>query len=149
MKGINNLTDRVKKHPFVTLFVTLAAIASFIATCTYSPEKISSRSYKYPSPVEKKDLLGTWVSEQWPEQKHIFTDVEVKYKELKYSVILAGSGTYNLEPDGTVEWTITWYSGNFTNWKGMLEGEKITVEFENSWDGSHGADTLTRVQPPN
>jgi len=146
MNGVNRLIDIIKKYPVVAIVVILAAIVTLTATCMDSPEKIIPLNHKYPTSLGKENLLGTWVSEQWPNQNHIFTVDKVKYTELEYSVFLEGSGTYTFEPDGTVEWTITWYSGNFTNWKGVLEGDKMTVEFENSWDGSRGNDTLTKVQ---
>jgi len=146
MKRISALFYRTGKHPLAALAVIVSVMVIFVAACTERPARKTAESGS-PVPVERKPpLLGTWVSQQWPEQEFTFTEDEVRYREMKYSVVLEGSGNYTYKPGGNVEWIITWYSGDFTQWKGTLQGDTITVEFHNSWDNSQGTDTLVRVQ---
>lgn len=147
MQSASSRIAGIKKHPFAAVVgVVSAAIVVLIAACADIPEQVVAPEVQPVAPGKNEALLGTWVSEQWPQQKFVFTGDEVRYRELKYSVVLEGSGTYTYTPDGIVEWEITWYSGDFTQWKGHLEGDRITVEFQNSWEDTHGTDTLTRVR---
>ncbi|MDW7773554.1 MAG: hypothetical protein SCH71_11770 [Desulfobulbaceae bacterium] len=146
MKRVPGRHDGSGYFHAAVIFISAAVIAVFMAGCTGSPEQTALPAGQSVPAEKNKELCGTWVSEQHPEQKHIFTEEEAIYQELEYSVVLQQSGPYKLRPDGTVEWIITWYSGNYTQWRGKLEGDRISVEFKNSWDESQGRDTLTRVQ---
>lgn len=137
------------KHPVIIVAATLVFLSVTVVlftTCAKSPEKNVAPGHKGVPNTAEQGILGTWVSEQKPGHKYVFTEDEVKYTEQEHSFVLEGTGKYTLGEDGTLSWTITWYSGNSTRWEGVFKEGRITVEFINSWDGSREKDVLTRVK---
>jgi hypothetical protein len=129
-------------------WVLIAALFLILVSGCTQPMEKSKTNGKESTPrteAEKQGLTGTWVSEKHPEQRHVFANEKVTYRERQYSVVLEENSTYTLTKDGSVTWTITWYSGNKTTWNGKLKGDRMSVQIVNSWDETPEEDTLVKA----
>lgn len=138
----------IATNSVLALALVLLTIFMLAAGCTDSSKENGTSNQQSSAAPQSSNhpLIGTWVSSESPGTQFIFTEDSVTYKELEYSVLLEETGKYSLDRNGNIEWSITWYSGGVTRWKGKLADDHITVEYTNSWDGTQGKDMLTRIR---